>query len=87
VRCLRKPKEVENWTSHNDHFYLNQKGDIKHGLFFIDKEYLELCNECLISRVDEITRAQRLFKANGPLRGLELFSGKILRIIQDSQLS
>ncbi|KAF5357987.1 hypothetical protein D9756_001474 [Leucocoprinus leucothites] len=75
VRYLRKHREIEEWIRHNDHFYLNQKGDLKHGLFSIDEEDLDYCGLCLEARNDDISRAQELFEQNGPLRGLELFSG------------
>lgn len=75
VRYLRNQEEINKWIQHNDHFYLNQKGDSKRGLFHIEKDDLEFCHECLSTRECDLTRAEDLFNRNGPLRGLELFSG------------
>lgn len=76
VRYLRKCAEIEEWIKHDDHFYLNQKGDTRHGLFSIGEEDVDHCETCFEARRDDIVRAQELFKQNGQLRGLELFSGK-----------
>ncbi len=76
VKHLGNHKEIDNWIRHNDHFYLNQKGDSRRGLFYIEEEDVEYCQECLGTREDDITRAESLFEKNAPLRGLELFSGK-----------
>lgn len=76
VRYLRKRTEIEEWVKHDDHFYLNQKGDIRHGLFIIDDEDFDHCEVCQEARNDDIMRTQELFNQNGLLRGLELFSGK-----------
>lgn len=69
-------EEIDKWIRHDDHFYLNQKGDPRRGLFQVDKEDLEYCEECLESREADITRAENVLGQNAPLRGLELFSGK-----------
>lgn len=76
VRYLSERAEIEEWIKHDDHFYLNQKGDLRHGLFVIDDEDLDGCEVCQEARFDDIMRVQELFNQNGPLRGLELFSGK-----------
>jgi len=76
VRYLRELAEIEEWVKHDDHFYLNQKGNTQHGLFVIDDDHCEVCQE---ARKNDIMRAQELFNKNGPLRGLELFSGKNFR--------
>ena len=78
VRYLRERAEIEEWVKHDDHFYLNQKGNTQHGLFVIHDEDLDHCEVCQEARNDDIVRAQELFNQNGPLRGLELFSGKYL---------
>jgi hypothetical protein len=78
VRYLKVSEKIEKWLQYDDHFYLNQKGDMKHGLFTIDKEDLERCEDCFQIRIEEIKRAEELLEQNRPLRGLELFSGKFL---------
>ncbi|KXN86923.1 DNA (cytosine-5)-methyltransferase 1A, partial [Leucoagaricus sp. SymC.cos] len=74
VRHLRDHGKIDEWIQYNDHFYLNQKGDM-HGLFHIDEDELDVCGECMTTRLDELARNKQLLKQRGPLRGLELFSG------------
>lgn len=76
VQFLEEEEDIFTWTKHNDHFFLNQKGHTEQNLFNIKAKDLEVCNRCLKTRKEELDRAENLFKQNGPLRGLELFSGK-----------
>ncbi|KAF9454585.1 S-adenosyl-L-methionine-dependent methyltransferase [Macrolepiota fuliginosa MF-IS2] len=75
VRHLRSQRDINNWIEHDNHFYVNRKGDPKRGLFRMEESDLEYCHECLGAREDELARAKSLFGQNEPLRGLELFSG------------
>lgn len=55
-------------------FFLNQKGHSV--LFDIEAGDFDFCEKCVKTRREELARAEQLFEHNGPLRGLELFSGK-----------
>jgi hypothetical protein len=82
---LDDEKEIFTWTKHNDHFFLNQKGHSEQALFNIRAKDVESCKKCLETRKEELARAENLFKQNGPLQGLELFSGEYKR--QDISLN
>lgn len=81
VRQLTVSHKIDDWVRHQDHFYVNQWAESK-GIETTDSlqelapDELECCSSCHIDHVQELAHAERLLRKNGPLRGLELFSGK-----------
>lgn len=74
IQHLTDPKEIEEWVKHDDHFYVNQEGDLD-GLNRITSGDLMICKTCHKSRTQALQRREELRRHNSPLRTMELFSG------------
>jgi len=83
VAHKRDADAVEEWAKHDDHYYVNQQA-----CTLIPKSLDDLqdwpgnefkaCGKCREEREELLERQTLLLQRNGPLRGLELFSGKTL---------
>ncbi|KAH9483930.1 DNA (cytosine-5)-methyltransferase 4 [Psilocybe cubensis] len=71
---LTDPRKIQEWISHDDHYYLNSKGDIKN-LHAISKSKVAYCKACYAKEQEVIGQASRLADKNEKLIGMELFSG------------
>jgi DNA (cytosine-5)-methyltransferase 1 len=74
------PEELDEWASHDDHFFVDCKAESDHPKSSEMFEWLSLgsfktCPECIERRKEELEERQRLMEAHEPLRGLELFAG------------
>ncbi|KAH7923467.1 S-adenosyl-L-methionine-dependent methyltransferase [Leucogyrophana mollusca] len=72
--------EIDNWVQHDDHFYMNQSADspkapkLKHLSDLSEDEFVS-CEKCHLERVKVLNQRSRLLQKNGPINGMELFSG------------
>ncbi|KJA27122.1 hypothetical protein HYPSUDRAFT_212781 [Hypholoma sublateritium FD-334 SS-4] len=74
VQHFTSARTIEKWVKHNDHYYLNEKGDINQ-LEPMDKDDFTFCELCFLQ--DEVLRKKRqtFSQTNSKLVGFELFSG------------
>lgn len=83
VAHLLVPAEIDQWVKTDDHYFVNQWAEstsIKStdDLQELGVSELRLCQPCHKTRVEQLSYAERLLEKNGPLRGLELYSGMYL---------
>ena len=71
--------DLDDWVSHNDHFYVKRRSDKTQPLHadlkplrYSDFEY---CSRCYEARMDEVDDLLRFSEAHEKLTGLDLFAG------------
>lgn len=74
VRHLTNEVEIEEWIAHDNHFYLNQVGEVDK-LRPMKKRDLGYCGECRDEDRRICVQTERFLKLNSKLIGMELFSG------------
>lgn len=72
--------ELDEWTSYDDHFYVDCKAESSKPRSSDDFETLSQrsfkhCTECVDARWNYMREQKRLMETHKPLRGLELFAG------------
>lgn len=74
VQHFTSARTIEKWVKHDDHYYLNEKGDVNQ-LEPMDKDDFTFCELCHLQ--DEVLRKkkQTFSQTNSKLVGFELFSG------------
>jgi len=66
---------IDEWVSHDDHYYVNQYLSARDTLSPLHAEEFQKCDSCCHERKSLLRRNARLLRRHQPLRGLELFSG------------
>ena len=79
-RNALSPTELDEWTSYDDHFYVDCKADSHrpHSSSAFEKlseRSFKKCAECIEARWDYVKEQKTLMESHKPLRGLELFAG------------
>ena len=74
VQHFTSARRIEKWIKHDDHFYLNHKGDVDK-LQPMDEDDFTYCEPCYLQ--DEALRKKKhtFSQTNSKLVGFELFSG------------
>jgi len=75
VRHLTDEAKIEEWIEHDDHFYINQEGDVD-DLRPLKKRDFGYCGECRAGDDRAREQKERFMETNSKLVGMELFSGK-----------
>ena len=81
VRQLAEAGEIDDWVQHDDHFYVDLEQDDDGSLTEMDADALAYCTACYDERETRLSRKEKLITQNGPLIGLELFSGTMVLLL------
>ena len=82
VQYLTDADSIDEWVRHDDHYFVNQKGDSvsttsTEDLELLASEDFKSCLACYENRLEQLENSSKLLERHGPLRGLELYSGLI----------
>lgn len=76
VLHLSDSQKIQEWTKHDDHYYLDSKGDAEK-LQVISKAKFTYCTVCHAKDKEAIRQVARLSLRNSKLIGMELFCGML----------
>jgi DNA (cytosine-5)-methyltransferase 1 len=75
IRHLTDTSKIDDWVTHDDHYYLNQVITPEMTLVPLKKSDFNKCHVCYLERINALRRNEQLRARHQALRGLELFSG------------
>ena len=84
VRNLTDAHQIDEWVSHDDHYYLNQSITPEGTLVALKKSDFSKCKSCYYDRINTLRRNDLLRARHQALRGLELFSGMSVSFRRDT---
>jgi len=81
VRQLAEADEIDEWVQYDDHFYVDLEEDDDGSLTEMDADALTHCTVCCDEQETRLSREEESMTRNGPLIGLELFSGRMVLLL------